>query len=819
MIFANKKFKKNKSEESNDSLEFLFGLKIKIDEELKAFNKRAARSEANFSFSPNFARESVLPKKVKRQIKLSKKILAKQERKIVKPAKKFYHHISKVVDSYHRQFDSALKKSEKKLKVWRRQTFSTYLKNKPIDQPQERRGFWHWEYIQSLFTFIAVLILLVTPFKLLSYFHIFNFRNLENTVLAKTKSAVSNLALAGSSVAKLDINSAQNNFSSASDDFLQASAEMSQISDVLLKLASLSNDPKLKLAAESKHFLSAGWRVSRLGGELSQSLSGLDNKEGTDWIKLLDNFLANGELALQDARGLKDELQKINIKNLPPEYQTQFLSLSQEIDKLPDNLAFMLDNTRRLRAFLGADEDKRYLLVFQNNAEMRGSGGFLGSYALVDFKQGKIKNLEVPGGGSYDTEAGMMVKIKAPEPLQLVNPRWYFWDANWWPDWPTTAQNLMWFYEKSDGPTVDGVISFTPSVIESLLVISGPIDLTKDYGVIITSENFWQEVQLITERDNIVKNNPQAVAHLPVGEKTKPKKIIGDLMAKMMEILPQKLDKNNLVKLIGLTEQNLLSKQIMFYFKDETLQQAIAEYHFDGAIAPAPQDYLMVVNTNIAGAKTDKVIKEEISHETSVGHDGTMFDTVTIKRTHTALKNTPLVGVRNVNWLRVYVPQGSDLLAFSGVSTPDAKYFEKPGTDWLDNDFLASHEGLATTDPRTGTKIYEENGKTVFANWTMLDPGETSIVTLRYRLPFNLWQVSSKNDFASRLDNWLSAGDVNFYPYSLLVQKQPGSVNQSFKTNLLIPESYTKLWHSSEAGSDGETLNKDKFFSDLISHK
>jgi hypothetical protein len=413
----------------------------------------------------------------------------------------------------------------------------------------------------------------------------------------------------------------------------------------------------------------------------------------------------------------------------------------------------------------------------------------------------------------------MKYKIKAPEPLWLVNPQWYFWDANWWPDWPTTAKNLMWFYEKSDGPSVDGVISFTPSVIESLLEITGPIDLQKDYGVTITSENFWQEVQLITERDNIIKTNQAAVVHLPAGEKNKPKKIIGDLMAKMMEILPQKMDKDNLVKLISISEKNLSSKQIMFYFKDENLQKMVAEHNFDGAISSAPQDYLMVTNTNIAGAKTDKVIKEEISHETSVGSDGTMIDTVTIKRTHTALKNEPLVGVRNVDWLRVYVPRGSDLIAFSGASKPDLKYFEKPDSNWIQNDFIASHEALAVTDERTGTKIYEENGKTVFANWLMLDPGQTMIVTLRYRLPFNLWQVDRQDNFKTRLNDWLGASDKNFYPYSLLVQKQPGSINQYFKTNLLIPESYSRIWDSTSASQDEELLDKDKFFSNLISHK
>lgn len=778
------------------------------------FNKYLKENKDS-DFSPNFINAWEPIKKTGEKIEDIKKAAIKEKKAVLKPLKKNYKNVAKFLEDKHDDFEAALKKGEKELKIWHRYIFSEYLQSKR----KKRENSLKLSYYRSLFSFLMALIFLIIPFKILAYLQVFNIQKLEDKIISKSKSAISRLMAGGSAFSQLDIKTANNSFASASMDFVAANEELSRISDVLLQLASLSSDPKFKLAAESKDFMNAGLRVASLGEKITKSLSGLEAKNENNWITLLDNFLLNGPSALEDAKDLGETLHKVNVKNLPPEYRDQFLSLSRNIDALPDKLTLMIEAAQQLKTFLGSEKDKRYLLVFQNNAEMRGSGGFLGSYALVDFREGKIRNLEVPGGGSYDTEAGMIDKIKAPEPLWLVNPQWYFWDANWWPDWPTTAKNLMWFYEKSDGPTVDGVISFTPSVIESLLRITGPIDLRNDYGVVITSENFWQEVQMITERDNIAKTDPQAVAHLPEGEKSKPKKIIGDLMAKIMEILPQKMDKDNILNLIKIAESNLSSKQIMFYFKDGGLQEAIASRGLDGAIAEAPLDYLMVTDTNIAGAKTDRVINEEIFHETSVNNDGTMIDTVIIKRTHTAAKNEPLVGVRNVDWLRVYVPRGSDLLSFSGVSRPDAKYFEEPGSDWIENDFIAAHEGLAIEDKNTGTKIYEENNKTVFANWVMLDPGQSVTVTLRYRLPFNLWQMKEADDFRSRLDKWLGADKSHFYPYSILIQKQPGSVNQSFKTDLIIPDSYSVLWSSNTESNYQQSLNKDKFFSSLISHK
>jgi len=236
-----------------------------------------------------------------------------------------------------------------------------------------------------------------------------------------------------------------------------------------------------------------------------------------------------------------------------------------------------------------------------------------------------------------------------------------------------------------------------------------------------------------------------------------------------------------------------------------------------------PLDYLMVTNTNIAGQKTDRVIKEVISHQASVATDGSVIDTVTITRTHTATKNEPLVVVRNVDWLRIYVPQGSQLLSASGFVSPDTKYFEAPDPSWVTNDFLASTENLATTDTNSGTKIYQENGKTVFANWLMLDPGNSATITLSYKLPFNVWQTEPKTDFMSRLNNWLNPKNNILYSYSLSAQKQPGADNETMTTELVLPVSAKLVWDSSDNNQSSLihnfALNRDQFYSVLLSNK
>jgi hypothetical protein len=699
----------------------------------------------------------------------------------------------------------------------------------------EGQIFWY----RSTLSFLVVLILLIVPFKILAYFQVFDLQNLEQRIMARSQFAFSNLLAATDSATQLDFKTADSHFQEAGASFLAAEQDLNQINDGLLSLTALSSNPKVKLAAESKKFLRAGALSAALGSNLAQATNSLFNQTEIDFSRRLDNFLQFGNLAAQDAQNLEQVISTIQVANLPVDYRSKFIALASQSDLLVNNLSNFVSLGAKLKEVLGLSKDKRYLVVFQNNSELRASGGFIGSYALVDLKNGRINNLEVPGGGSYDTEGGMQVRVAAPEPLTLVNPLWHFWDANWWPDWPTTSENLMWFYGKSGGPSVDGVIGLTPTVIERLLAITGPIDLQAEYGLTIDADNFWDTVQKITEQDNLLKTNPAVVSSLPtssavvksdlplqqgleINASHKPKKIIGDLLVKILAVLPQKLTRDNLVKIIALFEQNMSEKQILFYFKDANLQQAVASENWAGEIRPSNYDYLSVVNTNIAGQKTDRVIKQQLSLTSEVAADGSIINTLKIWRTHQGVKGEVLTGVRNVDWLRVYVPGGSELLAADGFVAPEAKYFSASPTGEIEHLASLDNERAALSDGQTGTKIYREQDKTVFANWSMIDPGTTAVITLRYRLPFNLFAKTTDQSWLTQVNSWLNPNFGRLSPYSLLVQKQPGAAASDLVSRLILPSASQVFWHypDSLTGTNGwsiqETLDRDRYWSILV---
>lgn len=617
--------------------------------------------------------------------------------------------------------------------------------------------------------FITLLCLIALPF-----FMFRAWQRLEPAIVNSTNTALAGLFSAKDLIKEQNYIGAEHAFEKASIGFVEAQTNLKAINKSLLDLAGLVPDKKFKLAAESSHILKAGAISANIGAELSAAIAPQPN---ANIIYFLDNFIKHAIPASDEAELLFHELEKINAENLPAEYREQFIGLRKQAELLAPSLKEAVKLAEQTVNFLGKQVDKRYLLVFQNNSEKRASGGFIGSFAVVDFSKGEMKNLTVPKGGSYDTEAGLYKRIIAPEPMWLLNPLWHFWDANWWPDWPTTARKLAWFYEKSDGSTVDGVISLTPTVMENLLRVHGAVDMTKDYGVIITADNFWEVTQTFSEQKPDVTKEP--------------KKIIGDLMARLMEELPKNLDLEKSLALVGVLEKSLNEKQILLYFNDNSLEDSAKQFGWDGAIKETDYDYLMVASTNLGGQKSDRAIVEKISHKIEILLDGQIIDNLTIIRQHTAPKNQPFVGFRNVNWLRIYVPLKSQLISATGWRKPDQVYFEKPDPKWqIDPDLM--NERSASTDPASGTKIYQENGKTVFANWSIVDPGETAIIELSYRLPFSFEPNEEAKDVITRIKKYFSPSASE--RFSLLVQKQPGATQTSIDSKLVVNRGWKNLW-------------------------
>ncbi|MFA5318703.1 MAG: DUF4012 domain-containing protein, partial [Patescibacteria group bacterium] len=649
------------------------------------------------------------------------------------------------------------------------------------------KSFFNFKFLppiawpKQLVAFIFLGLILVFPLKVFGYLDIF--KEIKGRVLGESEQAMSSLQQAAEASGEFNFLGAASHFSQAADNFNRAQSALSDYSN-LISIANIIPAKKAKLAATGQNLITSGKVASEIGEYLTLAVDSLelDSPEKTGplterlkgfsrYVNLVNEKLLEFEKSIGQVD--PDVISSLNIENQQQIIeQLKLLKTQTEIFRKGMNELLALSDI--LPEFLGDETDKRYLLIFQNNAEMRASGGFIGSYALIDFRRGEIKKLEVPGGGSYDLQGGLHKRIAAPEPLHLINSLWEFQDSNWWPDWPSSAQKIQWFFENGWGSSVDGVIAVDTTFAEKLLEIIGPVDMREKYGEIITSENFYNIVQSQSERKDT----------------DTPKEIITDLVDKLIEELPNRVTSDNLFSIIKDMEQLFLEKHVLLNFNNPALQDFVADHNWEGEIKKTSSDYLSVINTNIAGGKSDRVINQAVEHAVEVMPDGSIIDTLNITRKHNGVKGELFTGVRNVNYLRVYVPQGSQLLEASGFSEPDKIFFDEPaeGAE-LDPDIYLT-ENIAKTDESSGVKIYSEFNKTVFGHWTQVDPGETINITFKYKLPFKVNSISQHNDFWSSLFK----GDEIVSAYSLLAQKQPGSIETVFWSRLTLPDNMEIKW-------------------------
>jgi hypothetical protein len=653
---------------------------------------------------------------------------------------------------------------------------------------------------RKILKFSFFLILIILPFKFANYYKVLNLGDLKDKVARAAEMGASSFMEASKSALNMNFSEAESNFLSAGNNFLEAQKQLDEINGLIFVLAKYAPNDEARLAAYSRQILEAGQIASELGQNLSLSFDELVKPGEKNFKTIFENFSLHGQAAQKNVKDLNQVLSEIDVDRLPEQYQEQFKELKAKTAELESGLTEFLALAEKIKKVIGINDFKRYLLIFQNNSEMRASGGFIGSFARVDFKNGELAKIDLPVGGGYDTAGGLKELVLAPEPFWLIGARWFFWNANWWPDWRTSAQKLEWFYEKSDGPTVDGVFSFTPTVMERILQVIGPIDLSEKYGVVIDANNFWITTQRIVESPNFSDKDKEKIKadlsdKIDVSKEA-PKQLIKDLMDEIIKELPKRLDsKEKVISLISVLEQSMNEKQIMFYFHDEDLQSEVEARGWSGRQEQTERDYLSVINTNIAGQKSDREIKETISHEAEVSADGSIIDTVKIERKHQAIRGEAFIGVRNVDWMRIYVPAGSELLEASGFNKPDEIYFKPAETTWPVDPYVKSTEGQAVMHEQSGTKIYQENGKTVFANWSMVDPGEKIVIYLKYRLPFTLAKIDeTPKTMMDNLKQYLGEDNREYYPYSLLVQKQPGSFGSSFSSNLHLADAFKAVW-------------------------
>lgn len=591
----------------------------------------------------------------------------------------------------------------------------------------------------------------------------------QERVLGVSKEAYSNINLALDGVRDRNFLVSVNKFNEAYNNFSEISTSLEGLGKGVISVSRFI--PGASKLSSGYYAIEAGKNLSLAGEKVSQVADRINKLKdrGADENKdfsLLDFFVSfnkdldeiNNYLILA-----QENLDKVKIADIPEENQDKILVLKNKLPIITQTVKDFSANNQMISDLIGANGPRKYLFLFQNNQEMRATGGFIGSYGVLDIDgSGKIRNFFIDG--IFNPDGQLIDKIIPPKPIQKISAAWSLHDSNWFPDFTTSAKKAMLFYEKTGGPTVDGVVTLTPTVMQKLLGITGPIEM-KDYGVILTKDNFIESVQYEVEEDYDKEEN-------------RPKKILSDLAPLLMDRLLNSGDMGKISETLTVFNDALAEKHILLYFSNDDLQKTVSNLGWSGEILETSNDYLSVINTNVNGYKTDGVVAEKINQQVDISSDGSIANTISITRKHNG-GNAQFEWWNkvNANYMRVYVPQGSTLLEVEGQTREiNSDILDYKSLNFEEDADVKNEESKMQIDEKTGTRIYNEEGKTVFANWVYVSPQEEVTIKYKYLLPF---KIDDDKDASS---------------YSLLNQKQSGSLGSEFNFSLNYPKGWSEKW-------------------------
>jgi len=378
-----------------------------------------------------------------------------------------------------------------------------------------------------------------------------------------------------------------------------------------------------------------------------------------------------------------------------------------------------------LPKFLGMEKPITYLILLQNNTEMRPGGGFIGSYAVVRVNKGTPEILIVDGVENLDRNTPDTWKPKPPQILteELGVNRWYFRDSNWSPDYVDNVLRGLYYYEGEGGieaKNIDAVIAFTPTVLEELLQKIGPVTVQ---GISFTEQNVVEQLEREVEYDYADK-----------GIEFRERK---QILKPFMEILVKEVIKDgffHLTDYMNIFHTLAREKHILVYSKERDIQKMLDSIDWSGRMKQTKGDFLLWVDANLAALKTDHAIKRNITYAiTPYGTSGYKAK-VNMEYKHTGIFDWRTSRYRT--FARVYVPKGSTFLSVYGV--------------------------------KNGENVVKgvDGDKNWFGVFYTLEPGKTGVVSFEYLLPENVISM-------------IQSGN-----YTLLAQKQLGTIAHGLTLDL-----------------------------------
>jgi len=481
------------------------------------------------------------------------------------------------------------------------------------------------------------------------------------------------------------------------------------------------------------------------GGQEAKSGEDTANDRIDFIVQTIEGVLPKMDEISQNAQKAQEELQKIDPMRYPETIRgKEVRSKLKKGIALAEEMTGLISQSKPLMEaapyLLGIDEERTYLVLFQNDKELRPTGGFLTAYSIMTVNNGKLN--QAISSDIYNLDDNYAPVIEAPEPIvdylkgpYIANDNLRLRDMNWDPDFRASMELFLKEAQEAGIDEIDGVIAVDTHVVVNILNVIGPIGVPGFGNFSTDNDERCDCPQVIYELESFAdvegpivwsENEPGKIVFAPENYENR-KKIVGPLMNSIISnALGQEKEKLPDLFLAGWKSVN--EKHVLVYVFDEKAQAGVESFNMAGRVKDAEGDYLLVSDANLGGRKSNLYVTEDVTQDVEIAGDGTVTKTLTITYKNPQDYDGWLNSVLP-NWTRIYVPEGSEIM--------DVEGFEDPG------------------------ETYTEHGKTVISGGFELRPQGVKKIIITYKLPFKVEDE-----------------------YELLVQKQPGKDKPLYTINV-----------------------------------
>jgi hypothetical protein len=435
------------------------------------------------------------------------------------------------------------------------------------------------------------------------------------------------------------------------------------------------------------------------------------------------------------------------------------------IERLEGLLGQTFDSVRFLQYFLGFQGPRTYLLLGQNQQEIRATGGFIGVAVRATIDRGDLTNLVYTESTAVDPLPPRYPNNPAaPEPIY-----WYLWmekllfrDANWSPHFPSSAAQIAELYRLGRGVQVDGAITGTKQLMIDM------VDLLGDVRVPDLAEPLTRETaDYYTNADNSpYKCSERHVAGSGMGSGYRGKRCFDeDLFLALKYRLTSQLSDQQRAAIVRTIKTALDRKNIIIHVFNPDQGRVLEELGWNGAIPTVDHDYLLVVDSSLPG-HTAKAVVRQWDYQVSLQVDKPATARLRVRYDHQGTRQKGQVCRQSEfiydcywNYFRIYIPRTA-----TNVVAPPVPLHE--GSEKLIWGYSDADSGSLVRDADTGPARLTEVG-----GYIAVEPGSITTIPLEYQLP---WKIVRPREGAS-------------FEYRLLLQKQPGMDRDQVSVSVELP--------------------------------